>query len=110
HFPNVYVDLCWAWSINPYTAADFIRRAIHSVPINKIFAFGGDTGWPNASIAYSAQARKWLTYALQAEVDEGLLTEAEAIRVATRLMRENQAACFDLEGTRANIRAAMPTA
>lgn len=110
HFPNVYVDLCWAWSINPYAAADFIRRAIHAVPINKLFAFGGDTGWPNAAIAYAAQARKWLAYALQGEVNDGLLTEAEAIRVATRLMRENQTACFDLEGTRAAIRAAMQTA
>jgi hypothetical protein len=27
--------------------------------------------------------------------------------VASRLMRENQYACFDLEGTRANIREAM---
>ena len=23
HFPNVYVDLCWAWSINPFASADF---------------------------------------------------------------------------------------
>ncbi len=110
HFPNVYVDLCWSWSINPYAAADFIRRAIHAMPINKIFAFGGDTSWPNAAVAYSIQARKWLTYALQAEINDGFLTEAQAIKVASRLMRENQQACFDIEGTRANIRAALTPA
>jgi hypothetical protein len=106
HFPNVYVDLCWAWGIDPYSACDFVRRMIHAVPANKLFAFGGDTNWPNSVLAYSVQARQWLTRALQAEVDDGLLTEPQAIALATRLMRTNQEQCFDLQGTRAAIRAA----
>ncbi len=104
HYPNVYVDLCWAWSIDPWTTRDFVRRMIHAVPINKLFAFGGDTFWPAASVAYAAQARTWLTRALQAEVDDGLLTERQAIAIATRLMQTNQRDCFDIEGTRAAIR------
>ena len=24
HYPNVWVDLCWAWSIDPYSSADFV--------------------------------------------------------------------------------------
>lgn len=103
HYRNVYVDLCWAWSIDPYSAGDFVRRFIHTVPINKLFVFGGDTFWPSASVAYAKQARRWLTRALQGEVDEGLLTEAQAIHVASRLMRQNQLDCFDLEGTRAAL-------
>lgn len=105
HYPNVYVDLCWAWSINPFVARDFVRRMIHAVPTNKLFAFGGDTFWPNAAVAYSTQARQWLTRALQAEVDEQLLREPEAIALATRLMRTNQEECFDIPGTRAAVRA-----
>jgi uncharacterized protein len=105
HYANVYVDLCWAWSIDPYTAADFVRRFIHAVPINKLFVFGGDTGWPSASVAYARQARRGFTRALQAEVDAGYLTEKQAIDLATRLMQTNQRACFDLEGTRAALRA-----
>ena len=97
HYPNVYVDLCWAWSIDPFSAADFVRRFIHAVPANKLFAFGGDTSWPTAAVAYAHQARHWLTRALQAEVDEGLLREPEAIALATRFMRENQYACFRVE-------------
>ena len=107
HYPNVYVDLCWAWSIDPYSAHDFVRRMIHAVPSNKLFAFGGDTRWPNAAVAYSMQARKWLNRALQAEVDDGYLTEAEAITLATRLMRKNQEECFDIAGTRAAIKERM---
>lgn len=105
HFRNAYVDLCWAWSIDPYSARDFVRRMIHAVPAHKLFAFGGDTWWPNATLAYSVQARQWLTRALQAEVDDGLLTESEAIALATRFMQANQRECFDLEGMRARIRA-----
>ncbi len=42
------------------------------------------------SVGYSAQARLRLTRALQAEVDDGSLTERRAIAYATRVMRTNQ--------------------
>ncbi|MBB6048396.1 amidohydrolase family protein [Armatimonas rosea] len=96
HFPNVFLDLCWAWSIDPYATRDFVRHAIHAVPANKLFAFGGDSFWPNVAVSYAFQARTWLTRALQAEVDEALLTEKQAIAVAGRWMGGNQAACFNL--------------
>lgn len=96
HYPNVYADLCWAWSIDPYSASDFVRRFIHAVPANKLFIFGGDTGWPTAAVAYAHQARHWLTRTLQAEVNEGLLNEEEAIALASRFMRENQYTCFNV--------------
>jgi len=48
-------------------------------------------------VAYAHQARRWLTRALQAEVDEGLLREADAIALATRVMRANQYACFHVD-------------
>ena len=97
--------MCWGWSMDFRGAVEFLRRMIHAVPINKLFAFGGDTLWPSQAAAFAVQAR-----ALQAEIEEGLFTEAEAMRVATRLIRENQAACFDLEGTRAAIRKRMASA
>lgn len=96
HFPNVFLDLCWAWSIDPYATRDFVRHALHAVPANKLFAFGGDSFWPNVAVSYAFQARTWLTRALQAEVDEGLLTERQALRLAARWMGENQAACFNV--------------
>ena len=110
HYPNVWVDLCWAWSIDPYSSADFVRRFLHAVPSNKLFGFGGDTFWPTSAVAYSIQARRGLQRALEAEIAEGDLTEQEAITIARRLMRGNQYACFDIEGTRAAIRARLATA
>lgn len=105
HYPNVWLDLCWAWSISPPATATFLREALQTVPVNKLFVFGGDTMWPSSSVAYAHQARAGLTRALQAAIDDGLLSETEAIALATRLMRENQAAFFDLDGTRAAIHA-----
>ncbi len=97
HYPNVYVDLCWAWSIDPYSARNFVRQFIHAVPANKLFVFGGDTSWPGAALAYAYQARTWLNRALQAEIDENLLSEKAAIALASRFMCENQYQCFRIE-------------
>ena len=106
HYRNIWVDLCWAWSIDPYSSRDFLRRFLHAVPANKLFAFGGDTGWPTGALAYSIQSRNEIGRALEAEIEDGYMTEEQAIDVATRIMRENQYACFDIPGTRANIREA----
>ena len=110
HYPNVYPDLCWAWSIDPYSSCDFVRRCIHAVPANKVFIFGGDTGWPASSLAYAIQTRKWLNYGLQSEVNDGLLTEAEAIALATRLMYDNQYECFNVEDKKKTNVEALKTA
>ena len=109
HFPHVWADLCWAWSINPLASAQFVRNFIHGAPINKLFAFGGDTQTPTSSYAYAIQMRRYLTDALQGEVDDGYLCEAEAIEIVTRLTRDNQIACFDLNGTRTAIHEATET-
>lgn len=109
HFRNIWVDLCWAWSIDPYSSRDFLRRFLHAVPANKLFAFGGDTGWPTGALAYSIQARNEIRRGLEAEIAEGYLSEKQAMDVATRIMRDNQYACFDIHGTRANIRTAART-
>jgi hypothetical protein len=106
HYRNIWVDLCWAWSIDPYSSRDFVRRFLHAAPVNKVFAFGGDTAWPTSSMAYAIQARNEIRRALEAEIADGYITEKQAMRIATRIMRDNQYACFDVEGARANIQAA----
>ena len=107
HFANLSIDMCWGWALDPYSARDLVRRVIQSVPSNKLFVFGGDTGTPTPVVGYAATARAWLTSALQAEVDEGLMNEKEAMELATRLMRENQREYFDIAAKqKANRKAA----
>ena len=108
HFPNAYVDLCWAWAINPLSTASFVRAHIHSAPINKLLVFGGDTRFPAAVVGFAAQARIWLNRSLAQEIHNGLLSESEAIGIAKRFMRENQYTLFDLERKKAANMAATP--
>ena len=104
HYRNVYADLCWAWSIDPYSSSDFVRRFLHAAPINKLFGFGGDTHNPTSATAYAIQSRRWLTRTLQAEISENMMSESQAIDVATRLLRQNQLDCFDVDGKRKSCR------
>lgn len=103
HYRNIWIDFCWAWSIDPYSSRDFLRRCIHAVPSNKLFAFGGDTGWPTSAYAYSIQARNEIQRTLEAEIADGYLTEKQAMNFATQIMYTNQYDCFDVQGTRSNI-------
>lgn len=105
HFPNVWVDLCWAWSIDRRSSTEFVRKFLSAVPYNKLFAFGGDTIKPHNVVGYALQARRGLTDALQTLVDERFCSEADALQIAAAVMRENQYAVFDITGTRANLRA-----
>lgn len=98
HYPNVYVDLCWAWAISPRAAGRFVQDYIHMAPINRLFAFGGDTTTPTTCVAFAHQARNGLAFALSSEVRAGNITENDAIAIADRLMRLNQRAAFDIEG------------
>ncbi len=95
HFPNVYADLCWAWSIDPIATTHCVRSLIHAVPTNKVFGFGGDTVWPTAAAAFAAQCRSWFARAMWQEVDEGYMSERQAIDVARRVLRANQREFFD---------------
>lgn len=108
HFRNVYVDLCWAWSVDPYSTCDFVIRMIHTVPSHKLFAFGGDTFWPNAALAYSVQARAGLIKVMHEELRADRLNEKQACHLVSRWMHQNQAECFDLDRARSAVRSASP--
>ena len=104
HFPSVSVDLCWAWAIDAYNTYEFLRRAIHSIPTNKIFIFGGDCHWPFQTLGYARQARAWLTHTLNAEILDSFLNEAQAMNIASQVMCQNQIAYFRLAEKRAATR------
>jgi hypothetical protein len=104
HFGNVSVDLCWAWALNPFATKDFVRHFLHTVPLNKLFAFGDDATTPSMAYAYAVQMRRWLTRAFEEEVADDFMTTQQAIDAATRLLRGNQLAYFDIEGRQRAVR------
>lgn len=96
NFSNVSIDMCWAWSMNPYHSSDFFLRYLNAAPLNKLFIFGGDAIWPAATLGYALQARDALTNSLQKAVNEGLFDKTKAIEHAQFLMMDNVYDYFDL--------------
>jgi uncharacterized protein len=97
NFPNVYLDLCWLHIISPTAGARMLHEAIETVPANKIFAFGGDFIIPEGAYGHSVLARQVVSRVLTEKVEEGYLGEAEAVRLAARMLRDNAAALFGLK-------------
>ncbi len=88
-FPNVWLDLCWAWSMNPARMETVLSEWLAAVPHNKIFGFGGDTGSPFPLVGYALQARRGVANVLESKVARGDMDEATARSVAARIMHEN---------------------
>ncbi|GAB4519006.1 MAG: hypothetical protein Kow0047_30380 [Anaerolineae bacterium] len=94
NFPNVHVDLCWAWIIDPYATKRALQSFIGTVPINKIFGFGGDVRMADGVYGHSRVARWGIAWALAEMIDEGYLAEHDAVYVARKIMLENAQAFF----------------
>lgn len=97
NFPNVYLDLCWLHIISPTAGARTLHEAIETVPANKIFAFGGDFIIPEGAYGHSVLARQVVSRVLAEKVQDGSLTEEEAMHLARRILRENPASLFRLK-------------
>ncbi|MCL2814781.1 MAG: amidohydrolase [Oscillospiraceae bacterium] len=81
NYPNVYLNLCWAQSIDPLYCVEFMKRAVMTVPHSKIFAFGGDTGMIEWAAGYLSQAKDNVACALSELSDSGWLGCGEAKQI-----------------------------
>jgi uncharacterized protein len=88
-FPNVWLDLCWAWAMNPVRAGLTLAEWLASVPHNKIFGFGADTDDPLTLVGYAAQARQGIAAVLEEKVESGEYDQRTAEHVARRIMFQN---------------------
>ena len=81
NYPNVYLNLCWAQSIDPLYCIELMKRAVMTVPHSKIFAFGGDTGMIEWAAGYLSQAKDNVACALSELADSGWLNIDEAKQI-----------------------------
>ncbi len=89
NFPNVWLDLCWAWCLSPSVTARILSDWLSYVPSNKIFAFGGDMGSPFCSLMYALQAREGLCRVFERKIADGDLATGMARNICRRIMHEN---------------------
>jgi predicted TIM-barrel fold metal-dependent hydrolase len=96
-FHNAYMDMCWAWILNPLAAKDFLKKYLVTAPANKIFTFGGDYLPVEPVLGHSIIAKNGIAMALGELVDEGYISMNDAMRYTDVLMHENAESFFDLE-------------
>jgi hypothetical protein len=87
--PNVFVNLCWMWAMNPVTAEHTLDSWLASVPHTKILGYGADCGSPFSEYAYAKQARTGIARVLQRWIDRGDMTLADAKTAAADIMLLN---------------------
>ena len=95
HFPNAYVDLCWAWIINPPAGVRFLKEFLMAAPANKLLTFGGDYAPVELVPGHARIARRGIAQALEELVDEGWLEADRIPALVPRLMRGTALELFD---------------
>lgn len=99
HYPNAYIDMCWAWIINPLAGVRFVKEFLMAAPANKLLTFGGDYMPVELVPGHARIARRGLAQALNELVAEGWLASREVPVLVERLMRGNAHELFDYQGT-----------
>ena len=99
NFPNVWLNLCWCHIISPVMTRAALDEWIDLVPVNKIFAFGGDYGKPVEKVyGHLVMAREDIAMVLGRRVEQGLMTEDQAVAVAHRWFYDNPKEAYGLKG------------
>jgi uncharacterized protein len=92
--PNVYVDMCWAWILDPVASVDFLQRFLVAAPVHKVLCFGGDFVPVELVAGHAEMARAGIAQALAHLVEGGWIAEAETPELIERLMRGNAIELF----------------
>ncbi len=97
YFPNVTADITWLPIISPEMARRLLHELIETVPGNKIMAFGGDSMTVEMAYGHAVMARQIVARVLSEKVDEGYLSQDEALVLAQRMLRDNPASLYKLK-------------
>ena len=98
NFPNVWLNMCWCHIISQRLACTALDEMIDLVPVNKIIAFGGDYEIPVEKVyGHLVMAREDVAMVLGRCVEEGFMTENEAVELARAWFYENPRSLYQLK-------------
>lgn len=97
HFSNANLQTCWAWIIDPIGTKNFLKEYIVTAPSNKIHVFGGDYWTVENVVGHARIARNGVFLALSELVEDGYLSEKDALELVEPLLRGNARRIFQLE-------------
>ncbi|HQH52612.1 MAG TPA: amidohydrolase family protein [Candidatus Hydrogenedentes bacterium] len=95
HYPNAYVDMCWAWIVSPHASIRFLKEYLMAAPANKLFTFGGDYRPVEMVPGHAAIARQGLAQGITELVREKWLDIDDAPGLIDQIMRGNAHAIYD---------------
>jgi len=95
--PNAWVDMCWAWILNPVASKDFLKKFLVTAPANKVLTFGGDYIPVEPVVGHARIAREGISLALAELVEEGWLSLDDALSLVEPLLNGNARALFDVD-------------
>lgn len=93
-FPNCFVDMCWAWIINPNACVRFLKEFVTTAPINKLFSFGGDYVAAENIVGHAEIARQGIVQAFEELVAEGWISTDDAPFLIDQIMYRNANTVF----------------
>ncbi|MER8474129.1 amidohydrolase [Mesorhizobium sp. M1328] len=93
-YKNVYVDLCWAWILNPFACTQFLTEFVVTAPTHKPLTFGGDYIIAENIVGHSVIARRGISEGLAALFERNWIGRDSVTELAARLMHANAQELF----------------
>jgi predicted TIM-barrel fold metal-dependent hydrolase len=82
NLPNVCLNLCWTHIISQVQTCSGIDELLDQVPVNKVFAFGGDYHRPiEKVVGHLHMARENFARVFGARIDRGLMSYDDAVAI-----------------------------
>lgn len=96
-FANVYLNLCWCYVISEEITRASINEILDTVPVNKVFGFGGDYIWEVENVyGHLEMAREAIAEALSDRISRGRLDIEAAKRICRLWLHDNPAGFYGL--------------
>ena len=95
-YANVWVNFVWLPVISPHCAEEVMDELLDTVPVNKLFAFGGDYSVPENVYGHLDIVRTILANVLEKRVKRGEITPSGALTVAEKLLYANPKTFYGL--------------
>ncbi|NPV48280.1 MAG: amidohydrolase family protein [Armatimonadetes bacterium] len=97
-FPNVWLNLCWTHIMAPAMTVSALNEWLDMVPYTKILGFGGDYAKPVEKVyGHLQMALEGIATVLAGRVEDGWMTEDQALRVAHAWLWDNPVELYRLD-------------
>jgi len=94
-FPNIHVSFDVVNDYSPAFTQEALDQYLDLIPLNKIFAFGGDYRYPELTYALAKMARRTIARVLADRVERGVFKEEEAAEVGKVVLHDSLSTFYE---------------